>query len=181
MIADISHELHKLRDIGHALKLPNADKINWTLIKSSSLDSASTQKRFNKLVEEKRGEDNEHFGPEGECPDVTKLVENFCYMHLGINLQKAFFESEKSRTDDASSDVFAHEFCKLLTKSGGKHGISGYGDSATAFPDFLTLMASQSKPSEATYYQQCGKMKLDRQVGSRYFMTAANAGKVLFL
>ena len=53
MIADISHELHKLRDIGHALKLPNADKINWTLIKSSSSDSALTQKRFNKLVKEK--------------------------------------------------------------------------------------------------------------------------------
>ena len=41
-------------------------------------------------------------------------------------------------------------------------------------------MASQSKPSEATYYQQCGKMKLDRQVGSRYFVIAVNAGKVVF-
>ena len=181
MIADISHELHKLRDIAHALKLPNADKINWTLIKSSSSDSASTQKRFNKLVEEKREEDNERFGPAGECPDVTELVENFCCMHLGINLRKVFFESEESGTDDASSDVFVHEFCKLLSKSGGKHGIPEYGHGATAFPDFLTLMASQSKPSEATYYQQCGKVKLDRQVGSRYFVTAANAGKVLFL
>ena len=35
--------------------------------------------------------------------------------------------------------------------------------------------------SEAAYYQQCAKIKLDRQVGSRYFVTAANAGKVLFM
>ena len=49
MIADISHELQKLRDIPHALNLPNADKINWTLIMSSSSDSASTQKRFNRF------------------------------------------------------------------------------------------------------------------------------------
>lgn len=112
---------------------------------------------------------------------MTELLENFCCMHLGVNLRKAFFDSEESGTDDASSDVFVHEFCKLLSKSGGKHGIPEYGHGATAFPDFLTLMASESKPSEATYYQQCGKMKLDRQVSSRYFVTAANAGKVLFL
>ncbi len=54
MIADLSLELQKLRDVARALCLPNADKINWTLIQSSSSDSASTQKRFNKLVEEKR-------------------------------------------------------------------------------------------------------------------------------
>ena len=45
MIADISHELQKLRDIAHALNLPNADEVNWTLIVSSSSDSASTQKK----------------------------------------------------------------------------------------------------------------------------------------
>ena len=35
--------------------------------------------------------------------------------------------------------------------------------------------------TEATYYQKCAKVKLDRQVGNGYFVTAANAGKVLFL
>ena len=34
MIEDISQELQKLRDTAHALRLPNADKINWTLIYS---------------------------------------------------------------------------------------------------------------------------------------------------
>ena len=86
MISDISKELQKLREIAHLLHLPNADKINWTLIQSSSSDSASTQKRFNKLVEEKREEDREIFGPQSACPDVTELIENFCCMHLGVNL-----------------------------------------------------------------------------------------------
>ena len=61
-------------------------------------------------------------------------------------------------------------FMSFPSKSGGKHRIPAYGHGATAFPGFLTLMASQSKPSEATYYQQCGKMKLGRQVCSRYFV-----------
>lgn len=38
-----------------------------------------------------------------------------------------------------------------------------------------------SGSDDTLYYQHCKKMKLDRQVESRYFVTAANAGKVLFL
>ena len=34
MIDDVSRELQKLRDMAHALRMPNADKINWTLIVS---------------------------------------------------------------------------------------------------------------------------------------------------
>ena len=52
MIHDISRELEMLRNVAHALNMPNADKLNWTLIISSSSDSASTQKRFNKLLEQ---------------------------------------------------------------------------------------------------------------------------------
>lgn len=187
MIADISSELQKLRDVANKLNLPNAHKINWTLISSSSSDSASTQKRFNKLVEEKREVDTERFGPLGECPDLSELVDNFCCMHLGVNLRKAFFSTtdsvamESVSRDSASSDVLVHEFCKLLSINGGKHGVPEYGHGAVAFPDFLALMTSRSSLSEATYYQQCLKVKLERQVGSRYFVTAANAGKVLYL
>ena len=182
MIADISKELQKLRDIAHALNLPNADKINWTLITSSSSDSASTQKKFNKLIEERREEDNERFGPAGDYPDITELVENFCSMHLGVNLRKAFFDTTESGIEgSASSDVLVHEFCKLLSKNGVKHGIPEYAHGAVAFPDFLALMASQSSSSEAKYYQQCTEVKMERQVGSRYFVMAYNAGKILFL
>ena len=144
MISDISKELQKLREIAHLLHLPNADKINWTLIQSSSSDSASTQKRFNKLVEEKREEDREIFGPQSACPDVTELIENFCCMHLGVNLRKAFFDGIKASTADSSpvSDTIVHEFCKLFGEHGGKHGAPEYAHGAVAFPDFLELMFS---------------------------------------
>ena len=93
MIEDVSREFEKLRETAHALKLPNADKINWTLIASSTSDSASTQKRFNKLAEEKRAEDEVKFGK--ASPEAFELVENFCSMHLGINLRKAFLDGIK--------------------------------------------------------------------------------------
>lgn len=116
LIADLSQELEKLRETAHTLGLPNADKINFTLIQSSSSDSASTQKRFNKLLEEKR-EDLEKFGPDGaECID---LVQNFCCMHLGVNLREAFCDafkadsSDTNRQDNPRADVLVHEFCKL--------------------------------------------------------------------
>ena len=180
MISDISQELKKLREIAHALRLPNADKINWTLIQSSSSDSAATQKRFNKLLKKKRQEDREKFGP--VCPEALELVENFCCMHLGVNLRKAFFDGVKIDTnnsmqrDNPRVDVLVHEFCKLF----GKHGVPEYGLGTLAFPDFLQLNCN-SEFDQASYYEQCTKIKLDRQVGNRYFVTAANAGKILFL
>jgi hypothetical protein len=128
---------------------------------------------YYKLVVEKREEDNRRFGPPGEC-NFAELVENFCCMHLGVNLRKAFFSTADSDvTTGASSDVLVHEFCKLLSINGSKHGVPEYGHGVVAFPDFLALMASQG--SLSNYYQQCAKIKLERQVGSRYFVTAANA------
>ena len=99
-------------------------------------------------------------------------------MHLAVNLRKAFFDVEKSSGSNASSDVLVHEFCKLLGKNGTKHGIPEYCHGATSFPDFVAL---KSDPSEAAYYMHCKRIKLNRQVGSRYFVTAANSGKVLYL
>ena len=78
----MSTVLQKLRDVAHALKMPNADKINWTLMVSSSSDSASTQKRFNLLEEQKR-KDEEKFG--ALFPHAVDLVENFCCMHLDVS------------------------------------------------------------------------------------------------
>lgn len=46
IIGDMSREIVKLREIAHALRLPNADKINWTLISASTSDSVSTQKNL---------------------------------------------------------------------------------------------------------------------------------------
>ena len=52
VIEDVSRELCKLRKMAQSLGLPNADAINWSLIQSSTSDSAATQKRFNKLMED---------------------------------------------------------------------------------------------------------------------------------
>ena len=46
IINDIDQEFEKLRRIAHKLGLNNANSINWTLIKSSTSDSASSQKNL---------------------------------------------------------------------------------------------------------------------------------------
>ena len=94
---------------------------------------------------------------------------------------ETFFDGVKTSTDSCSFDMLVHEFCKLLGKHGGKHGAPEYAHGGVAFPDFVELMSSTCKSSEALYFQQCTKIRLERQVGSRYFVTAANAGKVFFL
>ena len=65
----------------------------------------------------------------------------------------------------------------------GKHGVPEYGCGTLAFPDFLELKIRESTSYDkvVSYYQQCIKVSLERQVGSRYFVTACNAGKILFL
>ena len=63
IIADISREIEKMRDIAHLLKIPNADKINWTLVSAATSDSASTQKKFNNLLQEKREDEQKGLAP----------------------------------------------------------------------------------------------------------------------
>ena len=177
-IADVSRELAALRKTAHGLKMHNADSINWV---SSTSDSASTQKRFNKLIEECREEDEKLFGPASF--ETVELIENVCSMHLGVNLRKAFLSGIISHNDISSTDrqhhpvdTLVHEFCKVF----GRHGTPEYGCGVLVFQDF---MASDTSVSDALqgYYRSCAGVSLDRQVGSRYFVTAANATKVVFL
>ena len=51
IIEDMDAEFSKLRNTAHKLNLANADSINWTLVSSSTADSASTQKKLNSLIE----------------------------------------------------------------------------------------------------------------------------------
>ena len=62
-IADVSREFEKLHQTAHALGMPNPNSINWTLLMASTSDSASTQKRINKLIEQCREEDEAKYGP----------------------------------------------------------------------------------------------------------------------
>ena len=190
MIEDIARELVKLRDIAHALNFNDPEKINWTIFRSSTSDSASTQKRFNRLLEQRRAQDEERFG--AVSSEGIELVENLCAMHLGSNLRKAFLDGTKaviSQDDEASdespvqrrehdrTDTLIHEFCKLF----GTHGVPEYG-CGYSFADYLELKLGDCQSAEESeYYQSCTKVLLERQVGSRYFVSASNAAKIFFL
>ena len=144
VVADISYELETLRNTARALKLPNADSINWTMIVSSTSDSASSQKRLNKLIKQCKEADEKKFGK--ATTQTVSLIESFCSMHLGVNLRKAFLSGTAS--DVATNvhndrerhpvDTLVHEFCKLF----GKYGSPEYGCGAVSFPDYLAIMST---------------------------------------
>ena len=188
IIEDVSKELTKLREMAHSLGLPNADAINWSLVSSSTSDSAATQKRFNRLMEECKQADIKRFG-QTSADDALEILENFCAMHLGTNLRKAFLSATKevSARDKEScsgreyhpADVLVHECCKLI----GKHGTPEYGSGVLEFPDYLDIMVADTTLSEdeLAFYSACRNTTLERQVGSRYFVTACNASRLFFL
>lgn len=168
-LEDVSKELEKLRETAHALKLPSANRINWTLITSSTSDSAATQKCFNKLIEDRRDSDALQFG--SATTETLDIIESFCSLHLGINLRKAFLSGMIVKDTPTEKhppiDKLVHEFCKLL----GKHGTPEYGCGAYQFPDYLKLMleGDSLEADSRQYYQICATVNLQRQVGSRYF------------
>lgn len=184
IIDDIDKELEKLRRIAHKLGLNNANHINWTLIKSSTSDGASAQKKFNRLIIKRQQEDAEKFG--GASKSSSELIENFCAMHLGVNLRKAFLEGlSLIPLDNCSSDslkegdqleTFIYEFAKLF----GRHGVPEYAIGAVQFGDFLNIYAKESD-KDAEYYRLCQSTILERQIGNRYFVSASNSSKILFL
>ena len=77
------------------------------------------------------------------------------------------------------TDTLVYEFCKLF----GQRGTPEYGCGGQAFPDFLQIMLSDPHLNAelSQYYLMCSKIRLERQVGNRFFVTAANALKVLYL
>jgi hypothetical protein len=184
---DISTELEHLRNTARDLGLPNADSINWSLIVSTTSDSAATQKKFNEIVKQRKKEDHDRFG---STEFTEELITNFCAMHLGVNLRKAFVQGSTAFLDQqvdcaghshlhrqySDTDTFVHEFCKVF----GNKGVPEYGAGSVSFPDFLEI-GIQSGAQENDYYRVCQSISLDRQVGSRYFVTASNAAKSLVL
>lgn len=79
VVDDISRELEKLLETAKLLGFPNA---YWTLIISSTSDSATTQKCGTNLIEDRREADEERFGP--------ATIETFSAMPFVTNLRKAF-------------------------------------------------------------------------------------------
>lgn len=192
VLEHVDRELAHLRDIAHKLRVPEANSINWAHILSSTSDGASTQKRFNKLVDEYRERDRQKFGDSPGETATVHIVQNFCGMHLGVNLRKAQnagvrkFYREAEAEDDVHreyepGDRFVHEFCKLF----GKHGTPEYGHGVLDLPDFLTANAqtaeSNGNMAKAQLYRKALQVKLHRQIGSRYFVTASNAARAFYL
>jgi hypothetical protein len=68
-------------------------------------------------------------------------------------------------------------FVSCLAKTGGPE----YACGVLCFPDFLEMKVSVAEGEEQAYFRECLKVNLHRQIGSRYFVTAANATKILFL
>ncbi len=99
-ISDVSRELEKLRKTASALGFKNADAINWSMVESSTSDSASTQKCFNRLLLEER---NKESVSGCAAHDEMQFIETFCSMHLSINLRKAFMSGVNTSSAEFGS------------------------------------------------------------------------------
>ena len=179
IVNHVESELIQLRETAIALDIPGANSINWSKFVSSTSDGASTQKCFNRLVEAFRKRDGQRFG--NELGDLKEMVQNFCGMHLGVNLRKAMIVGLGEEERSNIIDEFVREFCKLL----GHVGCPEYGKGARQFPDYLKAKEVEALEKDdherADAYCKAQKIKLARQVGSRYFVSAFNAVRILYL
>ena len=115
IIEDIDQQFKRLREVASQLGIENHNMLNFSMIHSSTSDSASTQTRLNDLLEKRKGEDSQILPcANSECLDI---VRNFCAMHLGVNLHKAFVAAQASE-NQGSIDTFVYEFCKLFSSHG---------------------------------------------------------------
>ena len=177
---DIDFELRKLREMAEMLELEGASRINCSQIASSTSDSASTQKKINRLLQTLKERDDDRFEFAQSDKEMPDLFENFCAMHLGVNLRKSFLLGigKQMNSQGSECDMFVYQFAKLF----GTHGVPEYAVGVLQFPDFLRLQAASTDcDGEMHYYEECLRVKLHRQVGNRYFVTASNACKILYL
>ena len=105
-------------------------------------------------------EDDDEVDEDDDDGDVENEVDNVCSKKPTV----------RSRND---VDQVVHEVCKLF----GHLGTPEYCHGAEAFRVYL---AKESKTGDS-YYESAKNVYLKRQVGSRYYVTACNAGIILFL
>ena len=85
-VDELGRALQHIREIGLQLDLPGAEKIGWALIETSMSDQASTQKVFNRLVQEKAESERKERITGSSNDEQKQLLQLFCGMHLGVNL-----------------------------------------------------------------------------------------------
>ena len=185
-IDELEKVLIKIREVATELKLPNASHIGWRMFKSAMSDSASTQKCFNKLLQQKIDEENDSSNDDSEEGNTTMpILQLFCGMHLGVNLREAQVSGVKENvpSDSIGIDKIVHTMCKLLRHLGSH---PEYGMGVRAFPEFLQTLIEEAngiddEDEEMEEIKAALGMKLQRQVGSCYFVTARNAGRLFYL
>ena len=74
-------------------------------------------------------------------------------------------------------DLFVHELAKLF----GHLGTPEYCHGSSTFRVFLESKVRASSSDDKEYYLSVQKVVLERQVGSRYYVTSCNAGHLYFL
>ncbi len=82
----------------------------------------------------------------------------------------------------AGVDTIVHSVCKLLGHLGSN---PEYGKGVRAFPEYLSDLLEEAEAvgdnasEEAEELKSSVAIRLARQVGSRYFVTSRNAGRIL--
>ena len=100
--------LERIREVGTPLGMRGAENIDWTLIRSSMSDSASTQQAFNRLVQERMNETHQQ-SSQTTPQESRELLEVFCGMHLGVNLRTAEVHGlEEYRGNQDNNDTLLH-------------------------------------------------------------------------
>ena len=145
----------------------------------SQFDSAASQKLINKLIGDCRNEDEERFGV--GTIETIDVIKTFCSMHLAVNLRIAFLNS-LGTNDDSEKRYYrvytlVHEFCKLFWKS----EVPEYCSGVLSFSDFLKIKIDLASEDQLTYYNNCLKLRLHRQVDSQYFVSPLNACKIIYI
>ena len=142
-------------------------------VTSSTSDGAATQGKLNQLLLREK-----------ESGDI---VENVCAMHLGTNLRVAQVagiqvynmaqqeeEADKQGGRTYSDvDSIVHATAKLI----GEHGTPEYCQGK----NFRLFLKAKEQDAASPEHKQLSKVHLARQVGSRYYVTSYNAGRIFCL
>jgi len=172
----ITTEFSKVKEVGAELQVPTAN-ITLKNVVASTSDGASTQTKLNKLLR--------------KAHSIPSLVENKCAMHLGVNQRVAQVAGSQQCSSETTESGFeekrkysdidscVHSVAKLV----GHLGVPEYGHGCKTFQEFLEIKTRNPHldPTEKQYYSTTKTIKLARQVGSRYHVTAKNAGRILYL
>ena len=167
-------------------------------------DGAATQIKFNRLLEEESGKErgtlienkcSMHLGVNLRAAHV-KALRMHATEDSDINKDRQTFKddtgsdiveeiSEDEMDDDegckktrihfgSDIDQFVHELCKLF----GHLGTPEYCHGNAAFRVYLE---NRSTMGDDSYFRDAQSVYLKRQVGSRYYVTSCNAGRIFFL